>query len=42
MGVDFIDYNTLLPKESKIEVTIEPSEVVSICNKILKFGLDSN
>ena len=41
VGVDFIDYNALLPKESKIEVTIEPSEVVSICNKILKFGLDS-
>ena len=41
VGVDFIDYNALLPKESKIEVTIEPSEVVSICDKILKFGLDS-
>lgn len=41
VGVDFIDYNALLPKESKIEVTIDPSEVVSICDKILKFGLDS-
>ena len=41
VGDKFIDYNSLLPKESKIEVIIDANEVVSICDKILKFGLDS-